>query len=64
MIFQTLNPKQKILMSFIGNELFSVYYKIACEICDCRGDLENAMRYLNQCKFIGKKIGIHDFELI
>lgn len=51
-------------MSFIGNELFSVYYKIACEICDCRGDLENAMRYLNQCKFIGKKIGINDFELI
>jgi tetratricopeptide (TPR) repeat protein len=51
-------------MSFIGNELYSIYYKICCEICDCHGDLENAMRYLNQAKYVGRKIGIKDYTVL
>ena len=44
----------KKLYSYVGSELYTYYYKIACEITDCRGDLENANRYLSQCKQIAR----------
>ena len=59
-----MHPRLKKLSLFVGNELYSIYYRIACEICDCRGDLENAFRYLNRCKIIAKKIGMIDNDII
>ena len=64
MIFQNLHPNLKRLCLFVGNELYSVYYRIACEICDCHGDLENAFRYLNRCKIIARRIGMVDNDII
>ena len=46
MIFTNIHEKMYKLLDFVGSELYQVYYKIACEISDCRGDLENASRYL------------------
>ena len=46
MIFSSVHKKLLRLTNFVGSELYSVYYKIACEITDNRGDIENAQRYL------------------
>ena len=64
MIFQNIHKKMIKLLHFVGQELYSSYYKIASEITDCRGDLENATRYLEQCKAISKTIGISDNQVI
>eukprot|EP00347_Sterkiella_histriomuscorum_P014993 403358723 len=64
MIFATIHKKLVRLTNFVGSELYSVYYKIACEITDNRGDIENAQRYLEQCKCISKTIGIQDNSII
>ncbi|CDW83155.1 UNKNOWN [Stylonychia lemnae] len=64
MIFSNIHKKLVRLTNFVGSELYSVYYKIASEIADCRGDLENAQRYLEQCKSISQTIGIQDNQII
>ncbi|CDW72644.1 UNKNOWN [Stylonychia lemnae] len=64
MIFQQLNKRMPKLLDFVGSELYQSYFRIACEISDLKGDLENAMRYLKQCKVISKTIGIKDNAII
>lgn len=52
------------LVKFVGGELYSAYFKIACEICEKQGNLDEASRYLGQCKSIAKRIGIQDLQII
>ncbi|TNV81739.1 hypothetical protein FGO68_gene2910 [Halteria grandinella] len=64
MMFQRMHPKMRKLIKFIGSELHSVYYKLACEICDKNKNLEEGLKYLAQCKSIARKIGLQEVELI
>jgi hypothetical protein len=60
LIYSSIPKKMNRLHDFVGSELYQYYYKISSEICDNNGDLDNAIRYLNQCKIISKGIGIKD----
>ena len=64
MIFEQLNKRMPKLLDFVGNELYQSYFRIACEISDLKGDLENAIRYLKSCKNISKTIGLRDNAII
>jgi hypothetical protein len=59
-IYQNVHKKMRRLREFIGRELYHIYYKLSCDIVECKGDLDNACRYLKQCKNISKELGLND----
>ena len=52
------------MLEFVGRELYQSYFRIACDIIENKGDLENASRYLLHCKDISKVIGIKDNQVV
>ena len=49
MIKQNINKRMTRLHKYVVNELYKLYYKIACDIIEMRSDTANARRYLGQC---------------
>ncbi|TNV84531.1 hypothetical protein FGO68_gene67 [Halteria grandinella] len=63
-IYQNVHKKLKRLRQFIGRELYHIYYKLSCDIVECKGDLDNACRYLKSCRSISKELGMKDSQVI
>jgi hypothetical protein len=40
----------KTLRDFVGDELFKIYYKLACEVDAATGEKHTALKYLNMCQ--------------
>lgn len=45
------------LRDFLGREL-------SCDIIECKGDLDNAQRYLRQCRSISKELGLKENQVV
>lgn len=48
----------------MGRELYHIYYKLSCDIIECKGDLDNAQRYLRQCRSISKELGLKENQVV
>jgi len=64
MIYQNVHKKMIKLRDFLGRELYHIYYKLSCDIIECKGDLENAQRYLRQCRSISKELGLKENQVV
>jgi|LauGreDrversion4_2_1035121.scaffolds.fasta_scaffold176456_2 tetratricopeptide (TPR) repeat protein len=63
-IYENVHKKMNRLKGYLGKELYHIYYKMSCDIIECKGDLENAYRYLKQCRSISKELGLNDSQVI
>lgn len=63
-IYENVHKKMHRLKGYLGKELYHIYYKMSCDIIECKGDLENAYRYLKQCRTISKELGMNDNQVI
>lgn len=60
MILQSVHTKMKSLISFVVNELYKLYFKLACNNIELRSDMNIARKYLTQCQKLAEKHMIFD----
>ena len=64
LIHQNIHRRMKTLMSFMVNEMYKTYFKIACDIIDMRTDTGHARKYLSLCQKLMREYDILDTNLL